>query len=117
MSELQAPEVEIKQLLDFVCRSKASDLHLKVGYAPYVRIGGHLKKVDTPPIPDTDYMERMMGSLIPPGKTNEYDKNGGLDFARGLSHDIFQNLGWTGSGKWRHRKWQEFHARCNDGLH
>ena len=81
MSELQAPEIEIKQLLDFVCKSQASDLHLKVGYTPYVRIGGMLKKVDTPPIPDTEYMERMMDSLIPPGKKGEYEKHGGLDFA------------------------------------
>ncbi len=81
MHELQKPEIEIKQLLDFVSRQGASDLHLKVGYPPYVRIGGHLKKTDSPPIPDTQYMEQMMAALLPPGRHAEYDKTGGVDFA------------------------------------
>jgi twitching motility protein PilT len=81
MHELQKPEVEIKQLLDFVSRHNASDLHLKVGYPPYVRIGGQLKKTDSPPIPDTEYMEQMMATLLPAGRHSEYDKTGGVDFA------------------------------------
>jgi twitching motility protein PilT len=98
MSELQAPEIEIKQLLDFVCKSQASDLHLKVGYAPFVRIGGSLKKVDTPPIPDTEYMQRMMEVLMPPSRKGDFEKTGGLDFAaRVESGDRFRiNLFRTG---------------------
>lgn len=98
MSELQAPEVEIQQLLEFVCKSRASDLHLKVGYAPYVRIGGKLKKVDTPPIPDTEYMEKMMDALMPAGKREDFERTGGLDFAARVdSGDRFRiNLYRTG---------------------
>ena len=98
MSELQSPEVEIQQLLEFVCKNRASDLHLKVGYAPYVRMGGKLKKVDTPPIPDTQYMEKMMDVLMPPGKRDDFERTGGLDFAARVdSGDRFRiNLYRTG---------------------
>ena len=37
-----APEEEMKRLLAFLTKNEASDLHLKVGYSPHVRIGGHL---------------------------------------------------------------------------
>ncbi len=98
MSELQSPEVEIQQLLEFVCKNRASDLHLKVGYPPYVRMGGMLKKVDTPPIPDTQYMEKMMEVLMPPGKREDFERTGGLDFAARVdSGDRFRiNLYRTG---------------------
>ncbi len=91
MHELPMPEIEIKRLLDFVTKNDASDLHLKVGYAPYLRIGGHLKKVESPPIPDTHYMEQMINTLLPPDRMAEYEKSGGVDFAvRSDSGDRFR---------------------------
>ena len=39
-TQLPSPEEEIIRLLNFVTRTEASDLPLKVGYAPYVRLGG-----------------------------------------------------------------------------
>ena len=53
-------------LLTFVSKNEASDLHLKVGYAPYVRIGGQLRKIESPVLPDSNYIEQMMAVLIPP---------------------------------------------------
>ena len=47
MHQLQSPDIEISHLLNFVSENDASDLHLKVGYPPFVRIGGHLRKVDS----------------------------------------------------------------------
>ncbi len=91
MHELPMPEIEIKRLLDFVSKNDASDLHLKVGYAPYLRIGGNLKKVESPPIPDTHYMEQMINTLLPPDRMAEYEKSGGVDFAvRSDSGDRFR---------------------------
>ena len=40
MQDLPSPQEEIKRLLAFVSKNEASDLHLKVGYRPVVRIGG-----------------------------------------------------------------------------
>ena len=81
MDQLLPPEQEIKKLLEFVSKNEASDLHLKVGYPPYVRIAGHLRKLQSPPLPDTQYVEAMMAGLTPEGREAEYAERGGLDFA------------------------------------
>jgi twitching motility protein PilT len=81
MHQLQLPQIEITNLLQFVCENDASDLHLKVGYPPYVRIGGHLRKVDSAPMPDSEFIESMMSLIIPDNRQSEYDEHGGLDFA------------------------------------
>ncbi|MDI9442793.1 MAG: ATPase, T2SS/T4P/T4SS family, partial [Planctomycetota bacterium] len=79
--QLPPPEVEIQRLLGFVTANEASDLHLKVGYPPTVRIGGHLRRVDSPEIPDSEYVEKMMAALMPPEKRQQYDERGSVDFA------------------------------------
>jgi twitching motility protein PilT len=81
MQPLHAPQEEIKRLLGFVSKSGASDLHLKVGYPPAVRIGGQLRMVESTPLPNSEYIEQMMAGLIPPDRRAEYDRHGGLDFA------------------------------------
>ena len=81
MHQLNAPEQEILQLLQFVRENNASDLHLKVGYAPFVRIGGHLRKVDSAPLKDSEYIESMIVPYIPKGMAADYDTQGGVDFA------------------------------------
>ncbi len=81
MQALLPPREEIQKLLAFVSANQASDLHLKVGYPPTVRIGGHLRRVDSPELPDSAYVEEMMAELMPPGKREMYDDKGGVDFA------------------------------------
>jgi twitching motility protein PilT len=91
MQQLLPPQEEIRKLLAFVCEHEASDLHLKVDYPPTVRVGGHLRRIDSPPLPSSEYVEEMMGSLLPPSKRADYDKNGGVDFAvRSDSGDRFR---------------------------
>lgn len=79
--QLLPPEEQIKKLLAFVSANQASDLHLKVGYPPTVRIGGHLRRVDSPEIPDSEYVEKMIGALMTPAKRQIYDERGSVDFA------------------------------------
>jgi twitching motility protein PilT len=81
MHQLQVPDQEILQLLQFVRENDASDLHLKVGYPPYVRIGGHLRKVDSAPLADSEYIESMIVPFIPESRLSQYKENGGVDFA------------------------------------
>ena len=81
MPQLRSPQEEIKRLLTFVSKSEASDVHLKVGYPPTVRIGGQLRSVESPPLPDSQYIEQMMADMIPAGRRADYDRNGALDFA------------------------------------
>jgi twitching motility protein PilT len=81
MERLLPPQEEIKKLLAFVSKNQASDLHLKVGYPPSIRIGGHLRKLQSPPLPNSEYVEAMLAELVPPGRREEFEQHGGLDLA------------------------------------
>ena len=91
MDSLPSPEEEIVRLLNFVSQTEASDLHLKVGYPPYLRLTGALRMVESPPLPDTEYVEAMLMVLMPEGRRWEYDEKGALDFSAELeSGDRFR---------------------------
>ena len=81
MVELSPPEQEIHKLLTFVTKNEASDLHIKVGYPPYVRIGGHLRKLQLPEIPDSSYVDGMFRGLLPPERWREFENKGSVDFS------------------------------------
>jgi len=59
------PQEAIERLLGSMSQLGASDLHLKVGYAPHYRIAGQLRKVDMPPIADTPFLVQMLENLVP----------------------------------------------------
>ena len=89
--ELGKPEIVIVQLLAGMTKLQASDLHLKVGYIPTYRVGGHLRKLDMPPLPDTEYVRAMMAPLVPPHRMKEYEEHGDLDFSHsGASGDRYR---------------------------
>jgi twitching motility protein PilT len=75
------PAEEMKRLLAFLGTHEASDLHLKVGYPPYVRIGGHLRKLEVPPIPDTACVHEMIRPLAPENRWHDFETQGSLDFS------------------------------------
>lgn len=81
MDSLLKPEEEIKRLLSFLGKHDASDLHLKVGYPPYVRIGGHLRKLELPEIPDTGFVHEMIKTLVPGNRWKDFEAHGALDFS------------------------------------
>lgn len=91
MDQMPPPQEQMKALLNFVSKNEASDLHLKAGYPPYIRIGGHLRKIQGPPLPDEGYIEQMLTPLVPAGRLHEFDEKGDLDFsARGEGGDRFR---------------------------
>ena len=97
--ELMPPGQACVKLLAAMTQLEASDLHLKVGYPPYYRVGGHLRKIDMPAIPDSEYIEKMLEDLVPPSRRHEYDERGDLDFsAVGKTGDryrinVFRSMG------------------------
>lgn len=100
MQKLLPPREEIHKLLAFVSANGASDLHLKVGYPPTVRIGGHLRRIDSPELPNSEYVEQMMDELMPAGKREQYDQRGGVDFAaRAASGDRFRINAFRSEGE------------------
>ena len=91
MSELLPPKQAMEKLLASMSSLEASDLHLKVGYSPYFRVGGHLRRANMPPLPDSDYIEKMLHDLVPEVRREEYYKRGDLDFsAWGTGGDRFR---------------------------
>ena len=99
MTELPGPEEEIKSLLDFMTKNEASDLHLKVGYVPFLRLGGHLRKIQCPPLPDSEYVERMIIPLVPPNRLPDFEQHGAIDFsAKAESGDRFRINMFRSSG-------------------
>ena len=81
----------ILNLLNGMVRFGASDLHLKVGYPPYYRVAGHLRKVDMAAFEESKFLEEMLSHLVPEVRRHEYDEHGDLDFSyRGSSGDRYR---------------------------
>jgi twitching motility protein PilT len=59
---------------------RASDLHLKVGAAPHLRVDGTLRAVAGPPLTPTD-VEAVVGHLVPAGRRVRAEAEGEADFA------------------------------------
>jgi len=89
--QLPAPKDAIEQLLISMGQFDASDLHLKVGYAPYYRIAGQLRKTHMPPLPDRAFVEAMLHDYVPEQRRAEYESRGAIDFsARGATGDRYR---------------------------
>ncbi len=89
-SPLQAKET-LDRLLAGMTQHEASDLHIKVGYPPYYRIAGHLRKLEMAPFPNSEFIESMMMTLIPESRQREFHDRGALDFsARGATGDRYR---------------------------
>ena len=97
-------ELEVNKLFRACVKLEASDLHLKVGRPPLVRIGGTLRKLERGPIED----DEMVGLLLPLMNDRNrkiFDRDGGADFAHTLDVDgaewrfrvnLLQQLGHIG---------------------
>jgi twitching motility protein PilT len=78
--EAMPNEPEANKLFRMVMKHKGSDLHLKVGLAPAMRLAGVLRQMQLPPLSTAD-MERLMFPLLSPRQLNILNETGGIDFA------------------------------------
>ncbi len=83
-------EPEANKLFRMVMKHKGSDLHLKVGLPPCMRLGGILRQMQLPPLTKED-MERLMFPLLSPKQLNILEEEGGVDFA----HVVFEGKNET----------------------
>ena len=99
-------ELEIDKLFRATVKLKASDLHLKVGCSPFVRVNGELRPMNRGPI-DDDEMARLIMPMIDPDprRLRIFEEDGGVDFAHTVVVDdktwrfrvnVLQQLGHTG---------------------
>ncbi len=85
-------EFEVDKLFRALVKLEGSDLHLKVGLPPYIRVDGTLRPLNREPI-DDDEMVRLIFPMLDLQERRKhlFDENGGVDFAYSLKID---NMPW-----------------------
>lgn len=72
------------ELLNYMIQKRASDLHLKAGSPPALRIDGKLVLTDLPALTATQ-MSDMASEILPVNRAADFDRTGESDFALGFS--------------------------------
>ena len=101
-----AQKRNVHDFLRFVVDKKASDLHVKAGGPPYVRMSGHLMKTDFPAMSSSD-CERAAMDLMDESQAKGFKERGEIDFAYSE-----QGLGRFRVNVFR-PAWQRGHRRCD----
>ncbi len=73
-------EPEVNKLFRMCIKHKASDLHLKVGLPPAMRLAGVLRQMQLPPL-TTAELERLLFPIMSPRQRSILEEEGGADFA------------------------------------
>lgn len=79
-------EPEVNKLFRMVMKLEASDLHLKVGQPPMVRLRGDIRRTDMKPLTQED-MERYFYPILKPHHREILEKEGGVDFSWVVGND------------------------------
>jgi twitching motility protein PilT len=79
-------ELEIDKLFRALVRLKGSDLHLKVGRAPIIRVNGTLRPMNREPV-TAEEMVRLVFPMMNERGRRIFDECGGTDFAYTLDVD------------------------------
>ena len=74
----------LKEMLAEMLRTKASDLHLRVGLKPTLRIDGTLRQIETQPISIED-MEGVLNQIITEDQKTRFSKKNEMDLALSVS--------------------------------
>ncbi|HWE40701.1 MAG TPA: PilT/PilU family type 4a pilus ATPase [Isosphaeraceae bacterium] len=80
LPEAAGDEPEANKLFRMVMKHKGSDLHLKVGLPPAMRLSGVLRTMQLPPLTQAD-MERLLLPLLSARQLAILEETGGIDFA------------------------------------
>jgi twitching motility protein PilT len=84
--ELARKEPEVNKLFRMVMEHEASDLHLKVGQPPMMRIRGDIRRMKMRPLTQDD-MERLLITQLQPKHRKILDEEGGVDFSYVIGAD------------------------------
>jgi len=76
--------LDLNDLLQFTVEHRGSDLHLKVGSPPHVRVDGHLMVTSFDSVTPAD-TERIAFSILPPERAEEFLTTADADFALSVS--------------------------------
>jgi twitching motility protein PilT len=81
--EAQAPAFSLNDLLVYMAKQQASDLHLKPMRPPLVRVQGKLIPVKTEPLRPAD-LERLLLPILNRAQKEKFDQTQSVDFGYGV---------------------------------
>src|SRR5580704_10938404 len=79
-------EPEANKLFRMVMKHEGSDLHLKVGQPPMMRLKGDIRRMKMRPLTQED-MERLLLTQLQPKHRKILDEEGGVDFSYVIGQD------------------------------
>ena len=72
--------MDISELLAFVVKNKASDLHLSAGLPPMIRVHGDVRRINLPPLEHKD-VHGMIYDIMNDSQRKNYEENLECDFS------------------------------------
>jgi twitching motility protein PilT len=93
--------MHLKQMLSEMLGKKASDLHIRVGIRPYLRVNGQLKQIETEPITQ-ESMQTIISQILSEEQQKRFFKRNELDLALSVAKlgrfriNLFRQRGTTG---------------------
>lgn len=94
-------DLKINKLFKSLVKMKGSDLHLKVGLPPKMRVSGEIRATKADPLTEKS-MEDLIFEMLTPDQKEFFMKRGSLDFAHALSErdrfrvNVFRQKGYIG---------------------
>src|SRR5438094_378046 len=80
------PEPEVNKLFRMVMKHEGSDLHMKVGLPPMMRLRGIIRQMEMKPLSEQE-MERLLYPIISEHHRKIMEETGGADFAHIIVED------------------------------
>ena len=71
--------MEFRKILEAMLEKGASDLHIKVGTHPVLRVDGQLTHMDSPP-PTQKELEEVIAQVLTPAQLEEFETTREIDF-------------------------------------
>ena len=91
----------LKQMLVEMLNRKASDLHIRVGVRPHLRVNGNLEQINTDPI-SIDSMEKVVAQILNEKQQERFYRKNEMDLALSVAKlgrfriNLFRQRGTTG---------------------
>jgi len=93
--------MNLKQMLVEMLNRSASDLHIRVGVLPHLRVNGKLEKIATDPI-TMDTMDQIVNQILNDKQKERYFRKNEMDLALSVAKlgrfriNLFRQRGTTG---------------------
>jgi len=93
--------MNLKQMLSEMLKYKASDLHLRVGIRPYLRVNGNLQQIETDPL-TVDDLQVIVSQILTEEQQKKFFKRNEMDLALSVAKlgrfriNLFRQRGTTG---------------------